>query len=43
MAHYASLSRAEIRDTFAAFCAARPVGGKFAHRATDAPAGPARR
>ncbi|RQO44948.1 DUF429 domain-containing protein [Variovorax sp. KBW07] len=39
MAHYASLSRAEIRDTFAAFCAARPVGGKFAHRATDGPAG----
>jgi hypothetical protein len=39
MAHYASLSRAEIRDTFSAFCAARPVGGKFAHRATDAPAG----
>lgn len=37
--HYASLSRAEIRDTFAAFCAARPVGGKFAHRATDLPAG----
>ncbi|SEK13625.1 hypothetical protein SAMN05444746_1133 [Variovorax sp. OK212] len=39
MAHYAGLSRAEIRDTFAAFCAARPVGGKFAHRATDGPAG----
>ena len=39
MAHYASLSRADIRATFAAFCAARPVGGKFAHRATDAPAG----
>lgn len=39
IAHYAALSRAEIRDTFAAFCAARPVGGKFAHRATDAPAG----
>jgi hypothetical protein len=39
MAHYASLSRAEIRSTFADFCAARPVGGKFAHRATDAPAG----
>ena len=37
--HYASLSRASIRDTFAAFCAARPVGGKFAHRACDAPAG----
>ena len=39
MAHYASLRRADIRATFAAFCAARPVGGKFAHRATDAPAG----
>jgi hypothetical protein len=39
MQHYAALSRAEIRATFAAFCAARPVGGKFAHRATDAPAG----
>ncbi len=39
MRHYAALSRAEIRDTFAAFCAARPVGAKFAHRATDAPAG----
>jgi Protein of unknown function (DUF429) len=39
MQHYAALSRAEIRDTFKAFCDARPVGGKFAHRATDAPAG----
>lgn len=39
MAHYASLTREQIRDTFAAFCAARPVGGKFAHRATDGPAG----
>ena len=39
IAHYASLGRAEIRDTFAAFCDARPIGGKFAHRATDAPAG----
>ena len=37
--HYASLSRAEIRSTFKAFCDARPVGGKFAHRATDIPAG----
>jgi hypothetical protein len=37
--HYASLSRAEIRETFSAFCASRPVGGKFAHRATDGPAG----
>ena len=39
MRHYAALSRADIRTTFAAFCAARPVGGKFAHRACDAPAG----
>ncbi|WP_293660081.1 DUF429 domain-containing protein [Rhodoferax sp. OV413] len=36
--HYASLSRQEIRDQFSAFCDARPVGGKFAHRATDRPA-----
>lgn len=39
MAHYASLSRPQIRDTFAAFCDARPVGGKFAHRAFDRRAG----
>ena len=39
MTHYASLSRADIRSTFAAFCDARPTGGKFAHRATDGPAG----
>jgi Protein of unknown function (DUF429) len=39
MQHYSALSRAEIRDTFKAFCDARPVGGKFAHRATDMPAG----
>ena len=39
MRHYAALSRAEIRSTFAAFCAARPAGAKFAHRATDGPAG----
>lgn len=37
--HYASLSREEIRATFSAFCDARPVGTKFAHRATDRPAG----
>jgi hypothetical protein len=37
--HYSSLSREEIRALFAAFCNARPVGGKFAHRATDIPAG----
>ena len=38
MRYYAALSRAEIRSAFAAFCAARPAGGKFAHRATDRPA-----
>lgn len=37
--HYAALDRATIRATFAAFCAARPAGGKFAHRACDRPAG----
>ncbi len=39
MRHYAALDRATVRDTFAAFCDARPVGGKFAHRACDGPAG----
>ena len=39
MHHYAGLSRMQIRDTFAAFCAARPAGRKFAHRACDGPAG----
>ena len=39
MDHYALLSRADIRAQFAAFCNARPVGSKFAHRATDGPAG----
>lgn len=39
IAHYAALERPEIRRLFAAFCAARPVGAKFAHRATDGPAG----
>ena len=39
MDHYAALDRAQIRTQFAAFCDARPVGGKFAHRATDGPAG----
>ena len=37
--HYAALSRPEIRSTFAAFCAARPVGAKFANRAFDKLAG----
>ena len=39
MRHYTALSRAQIRDTFAAFCDARPAGQKFAHRACDGPAG----
>ena len=39
MAHYAGLSRAQIREVFAAFCASRPAGRKFAHRVTDGPAG----
>lgn len=37
--HYRRLSRPEIRTAFAAFCAARPAGAKFAHRACDRPAG----
>ena len=39
IAHYAALPRAQVRDTFAAYCAARPAGAKFAHRACDRPAG----
>ena len=39
IAYYARLSRAEIRNIFAAFCATRPPGSKLAHRATDRPAG----
>ena len=39
MTHYASLARDEIATAFAAFCDARPVGSKFAHRACDGPAG----
>lgn len=39
MTHYQSLSRDQIRAIFAAFCNARPIGGKFAHRATDFLAG----
>ena len=39
MGHYASLDRATIRATFVAFCAARPIGAKFVHRAADGPAG----
>lgn len=39
IAHYAALSRPEIRGLFAAFCDARPAGQKFAHRSADKPAG----
>jgi len=39
MRHYAALERSTIRATFASFCAARPAGAKFAHRACDRPAG----
>jgi len=39
MRHYQSLSRDQIRTQFKAFCDARPVGAKFAHRACDRPAG----
>ena len=36
---YCALTRAEIRARFAAFCDARPAGGKFAHRTFDRLAG----
>ncbi len=39
IAHYQSLSRPAIRAQFSAFCDSRPAGAKFAHRATDRPAG----
>ena len=39
IAHYAQLTRADIRSTFAGFCDARPAGAKFAHRAFDKLAG----
>lgn len=37
--HYASLGRVDIRAVFAEFCNGRPVGTKFARRATDRLAG----
>ena len=37
--HCATLQRSDIRDTFKAFCDARPTGNKFVHRAADIPAG----
>jgi hypothetical protein len=39
MRHYAGLTRAQIRETFAAYCDARPAGNKFAHRRFDKLAG----
>lgn len=39
IAHYARLTRADIRSTFSRFCDARPAGGKFANRAFDKLAG----
>lgn len=36
MRHFRSLPRSEIRATFDAFRAARPIGRKMAHRETDA-------
>ena len=39
MRHYAGLTRPQIRATFAAYCAARPAGSKFAHRRFDKLAG----
>ena len=35
----AALARADMVNRLRAFCALRPVGGKFAHRRTDGPAG----
>ena len=37
--HVAALTRAQLRETFKGFCDARAIGNKFAHRATDGPAG----
>ena len=39
MTLYASYSREELRQFFKQFCDSRPAGTKFAHRATDLPAG----
>lgn len=37
--HVASMTRAQMIERFRAWCDARPAGSKFAHRATDRPAG----
>ena len=39
MQHYAGLTRPQIRAAFAAYCAQRPPGAKFAHRRFDKLAG----
>lgn len=39
MDRFAAHSREELRQLFKIFCDARPAGSKFAHRATDLPAG----
>jgi Protein of unknown function (DUF429) len=39
IAHIETLSRPEMVQAFKAFCDSRPVGGKFAHRQCDIPAG----
>lgn len=39
VAHCADLSRDQLRATFDAYRATRPAGRKYAHRATDLPAG----
>ena len=39
MDQFAAYSREDLRQFFKAFCDARPPGSKFAHRATDIPAG----
>lgn len=39
VSHCAAMPRSELRTMFKAFCDARPAGSKFAHRATDRPAG----
>lgn len=39
MRHVSAQSRLDLQTAFKAFCDARPVGNKFAHRKTDLPAG----
>ncbi|MEZ5741837.1 MAG: DUF429 domain-containing protein [Burkholderiaceae bacterium] len=39
MTHYCAQPRDQLRERFKAWCDARPVGSKFAHRATDGSAG----